>query len=284
MVLTDPNTIFTYSDSGNTAYAELTTNLLNMSTSISGALENVDSTQPLYDFLSKAQTDICNSLTDINTIQINNLDFLDNYKDFAAQNVVNQELTKMYAENQKTNVNVMSGAVQQDNDNKLRMIEINNYYIQKNEHINAVMKRVLTGLAVLLILVILSKTELIPTGVATFFGVIIVLAILGYGVYVAYDLSQRDKFNFDQYVIPFDLTAKIKEASGNLLNIGQELRTELHPFITGAKGLENVVGCIGESCCSTGTKYDVTKEQCVKLSDLQCSGGTTFNVVNNKCE
>ena len=108
-----------------------------MSTSISGALENVDSTQPLYAFLSNAQTDICNSLTDINTIQINNLDFLDNYKDFAAQNVVNQELTKMYAENQKTNVNVMSGAVQQDNDNKLRMIEINNYYIQKNEHINA---------------------------------------------------------------------------------------------------------------------------------------------------
>jgi len=302
MVLsTDTNTIFTYSDSENSGYADLTDNLLNMAISISGALENVTPDKSLYTKLSTLQTDIGNSLTDINTVQINNLDFLNNYKDFAAQNVVNQEITKMYAENQKENVNTMSGAVQQDNDNKLRMVEINNYYIKKNEYLNAVMKRVLLGLAVILILVILSKIELIPTGVATFFGVLIVLVIVAYGVYVSYDLSQRDKFNFEQYVIPFDLTARMMEASGTLLNIGQELKTELHPFISGSKGLENVVGCIGQSCCSTGTVYDVAKEQCIPMNCptvkpkfniigvdgsyncTPCAAGTTYNIATNEC-
>ena len=80
-----------------------------------------------------------------------------------------------------------------------------------------------------------------------------------------YFSSQSDKFNFDEYVMPFDLTAKLKEASGNMFNIGQELKTELHPFIVGSKGLENIVGCIGESCCSTGTVYDIGSDQCVEV-------------------
>ena len=200
----------------------------------------------------------------------------------------------------KHGITCIFAGTEKDNDNKLRMVEINNYYIKKNEYLNAVMKRVLLGLAVILILAILSKIELIPTGVATFFGVLIVLVIVAYGVYVSYDLSQRDKFNFEQYVIPFDLTARMMEASGTLLNIGQELKTELHPFISGSKGLENVVGCIGQSCCSTGTVYDITKEQCIptncptgqkfniigvdgSYNCTPCAAGTTYNIATNEC-
>lgn len=208
---------------------------------------------------------INNSIGDIATTTNNILSLTDNYKDFVAQNLVNQEITNMYQTNQHENVNSMSLAMQQDNDNKLRMVEINNYYIKKNEYLNGVIKIVLIKIAILLIIIVLAKKEIIPEGIGRFLGILVVLWIVGDGIYVTYDLSMRDKFNFDQYIMPFDITARLKEASGNMINIGQELKTELHPFIVGSKGLENVVGCIGESCCSTGTVYDISSDQCVKF-------------------
>ena len=248
-------------------FNDLNNNLSEFETKISQyANDPTSSFEISGQFFSDIQSYINNSIGDIATSTSNILSFTDNYKDFVAQNLVNQEITNMYQKNQQDNVDSMSSAIQQDNDNKLRMVEINNYYIKKNEYLNGVMKIVLIGLAILLIIVVLAKKEIIPQDIARFLGILIAICIIGYGIYVAYDLSRRDKFNFDQYVMPFDLTAKMKEASGNMIDIGQEFRTELHPFITGSKGLENVVGCIGESCCSTGTVYDIGSDQCITVN------------------
>ena len=221
---------------------------------------------------------ISESLAELSNLQNSNFDILNNYKDFVAQNLVNQEITNMYAKNQSENINKMNDAIDLDNNDKLRMVEINDYYIKKNEYLSHVMRIVLLAFGILLIIIVLAKKEILPGNLAIFFGIIVVIAIIGYGIYVTYDLSMRDKLNFDEYIIPFDLTARMKEASGNMISIGQELKTELHPFITGSKGLENVFGCIGESCCSTGTIYDVNIGQC---RDITCEANAKYVITND---
>jgi len=244
-------------------YNDLLGSLGNVDNKISSLKNNAGISDSVNTEFESLKSDISNAITAIGDVQLNNLDFLNYFKDFATQNLINQDITKLYSTNQTTNFNTISKAIQQDNINKMRMTEINRYYTLKTDVINTILKDVLIGIAALLLIVILAKKEIIPQNISYYLGGIILIRLIGLVIYKIYDISMRDDLNFDEYTIPFDLNARIKEISGNLIDITTELKTELQDTVTGAKGLENVLGCIGESCCAGGTIYDINRGQCI---------------------
>ena len=268
-VLTN-NELLEQADQLNTqVYSGLTSSLGDIETKINALSIN----NQLSDLPTDLQTDLSGlhgkigtAKESIGAIQTSNLGFLNNFKDFAVQNQINQEITNLYAQNQEDSLNTIQKSVEQDNINKMRMVEINRYYTQKNEAINGIIQEVLLGMVVILIIIILAKKEILPTYIAHFIGWGIVIYLAIKIAYKMYDFSRRNNLNFDEYDIPFDATAQQKMADGQLTDITQELGTELMGLVSG----NNLFGCVGKDCCATGTVYNHDIKQCVDDCSSDC--------------
>ena len=87
------------------------------------------------------------------------------------------------------------------------MIEINNYYSNMNTYINIIMKNVVILLVIIIFFTILSKKGLLPTNISNLINSTCIIIIIIYVIYSIYDINIIDKFNFNEYQIPFDIEA-----------------------------------------------------------------------------
>lgn len=228
--------------------------------------------------------DFANLKTDINNIKslivpINSdrtsvmQDLLEN------NNLVNSSLAQLNTSYQlnndigrKTidNITQQSEELQQEAVNKQRMTEINDYYTNMNTYISVVLRNLVIVLAVIILATVLSKRGLIPDAISTTVNVICILGIIVYVLYSVYDINIRDRFNFNEYVIPFDQTAEKMELIGNPNNGGfTDIRKVLgRELIGGINELQNLTDtCIGDSCCEPGTIYDLSSNACIRKCD-----------------
>lgn len=247
-------------DLNQNVYSNLTDKLGNISTRLKSLIQNnqTPNTELAQD-LSALNTSLTDATSSIATIQNQNLGFLQDFKDFAVQNQINQGITNNYSEKQFKDLQAVNEIVNRDNQNKKRMTEINRYYAQKNEAMNGLMQHVLIGMAVILLVIILTKKEILPSEIGQFIGWGIFIYLCAIVAYKMYDISRRDNINFDEYDIPFDPVARQKMADGSLTDITRELGTEL----SGLAFSKNLFGCVGKDCCAIGTQYDTSLNQCV---------------------
>jgi len=285
----------------NFASSELTDQITTFSTSVAN---NLDTLSSLKSDLNNLQTNSCLSgsssepcdFSELNT-QIDsansNIDTILADGPTLTQNLlknnnlINASLAQInsnYLLNSRVSGKTLDNLTQQNRqlkqevNNKRRMTEINNYYSNMNTYLNIVMRNLVIILAVLIFFTVLSKKGILPGNISTMVTVICVLGIIGYVIYTIYDINIRDRFNFSEYVIPFDLTAKRLEPSGNetgFTDIRKVLGNELMGGINQLQGLTDT--CIGNACCSTGTIYDVTRGSCI----LECSGGKVYTETIN---
>ena len=149
--------------------------------------------------------------------------------------------------------NTLDG-LQQEKSNKMRLVEINNYYGKKYEFQTDIMKIIILTCVPVLVVSILLKKGFIPNLIAT--GLIILIIAAGV-IAVArkvMDLNRRNNFNFDQYDYPFNPYAvKVtKTETTNLADINK---------------LENPFLCIGPACCTdASTVWDDTTKKCIKTT------------------
>lgn len=241
-------------------YSNLTNKFSNISSTLQSLItDNEITDNPLVQDLSGLNTSLIDAKSSIEEIQTQNLGFLQDFKDFAVQNQINQGITNNYSKKQFNELQAIDKIVNRDNQNKMRMTEINRYYAQKNEAMNGLMQHVLIGMAVILLVIILTKKEILPSGIGQFIGWGIFIYLCAIVAYKMYDISRRDNINFDEYDIPFDSAARQKMADGSLTDITRELGTEL----SGLAFSKNLFGCVGKDCCATGTQYDTSLNQCV---------------------
>ena len=168
------------------------------------------------------------------------------------------------------NITQQSEELQQEAVNKQRMTEINDYYTNMNTYISVVLRNLVIVLAVIILATVLSKRGLIPDAISTTVNVICILGIIVYVLYSVYDINIRDRFNFNEYVIPFDQTAEKMELLGNTNNGGfTDIRKVLgRELIGGINELQNLTDtCIGDSCCDPGTIYDLSSNACIRKCD-----------------
>ena len=239
-----------------------------------GIINNIARIQAIEKQLLEKLSDSTNA-GDRTTIvgQINDLaktrgDLYNNMNDFSSQieTVASERRNALVQNNVAVSVirdqianssNTLDG-LQQEKSNKMRLVEINNYYGKKYEFQTDIMKIVILTCVPVLVISILLKKGFIPNLIAT--GLIIMIIAAGV-IAVArkvIDLNRRNSFNFDQYDHPFNPYAvnvtKTKTETTNLADISK---------------MENPFLCIGPACCTdTSTAWDDKTKKCIKATGV----------------
>jgi hypothetical protein len=136
----------------------------------------------------------------------------------------------------------------QEKTNKLRQIEINNYYSSWYDEHTKLIKLVTLILVLSMCVVLLGKYNIIPD----FLYYTLMLIILVVGVYYFFvifiSIFSRDNMNYDEYIQYFD-------------------KKHAPPINTGVTGVDpwsmGLITCVGQQCCYKGSTYNMGANKCV---------------------
>ena len=139
--------------------------------------------------------------------------------------------------------------LEMEKNNKIRLVEINNYYGDKYAEHTQLMKIIIYTLIPVIILALLNNNGFLPN-IIYYVLLIIVSFIGGYFFWYKFgSIIMRDNMNYQEYNWYFDPTSAPTANSG----------TSNDPWLS-----INLPGtCIGEYCCSDGQTYDSSLNQCV---------------------
>jgi hypothetical protein len=160
-------------------------------------------TDPTDDVEYTCDNDNINNLRDTNNQLFNNI-----YTNFQILSDANAKSTIAYinqsaasdifAEMNTNTVNVVD-SLEKVEKNKLRMVQINDYYSKRYDAETAIVKKVIIVLVVFLLISILSYKKLIPTKIAAVICGIL-LFVTAFIIYMGHtDIESRDKLYFDEF-------------------------------------------------------------------------------------
>ena len=195
--------------------------------------------------LAKARGDLYNNMNDFSS-QLETV--AAERRNALVQNSVAVNVIRDQIENSS---NTLDG-LQQEKSNKMRLVEINNYYGKKYEFQTDIMKIIILTCVPVLVISILLKKGFIPNLIATGLLMIIIAAGIIAVARKVMDLNRRNNFNFDQYDHPFNpyAVSVTKTETTNLADMNK---------------LAMPNSCIGSSCCTEGTTtWDPTTGKCIR--------------------
>ena len=142
--------------------------------------------------------------------------------------------------------------LEEERNNKIRLVEINEYYGEKYEEHSQLMKIIIFMLVPIIILTLLKNKGMLPDIIYRF--LIIVIAFIG-AVYLwrrYASIIMRDNMNYNEYAWSFrpDLAPTGGASNSN------------DPWMSNA-GVSGLGTCVGQACCSASQVYDTTTNKCV---------------------
>jgi hypothetical protein len=148
--------------------------------------------------------------------------------------------------------------------NKIRLVEINEYFGEKYSEHTKLMKVIIFTLIPIIILTILYKKELLPKKI--YFILLIIVSIIGafffWRIYAS--IISRDNMNYNEYDWPFDINSA---PAANTTNSSTD------PWFSSSS---NTFGtCVGQYCCSTGQTFDSSLNQCVGDSTVSTTSSSS---------
>jgi hypothetical protein len=138
--------------------------------------------------------------------------------------------------------------LQEEKNNKIRLVEINDYYGDKYAEHAQLMKIVIFTLIPIIVLIFLNNKGLLPNMVYTVLVVVIALIGIYFFWYRFASIITRDNMNYQEYDWTFDPNSAPSGSS-----------TSDDPW----SGTGGIGTCIGQYCCSTGQTYDGSLNQCI---------------------
>ena len=171
-------------------------------------------------------------------------------------------------ENQLNETKQKLQALESEKNNKIRLIEINDYYGEKYSEHSSLMKYIIFMLIPIIIISLLFNKGLLPKSI--FYLLLVIIVIIG-SVFIVYTLLSiwtRDNMNYQAYLWSFN----VKNAPSVAKNNG----TSSDPWAS--RNAQNGT-CIGSNCCSPGMTYNNSSNQCT--SSCSSSSSTTESFVNN---
>ena len=133
--------------------------------------------------------------------------------------------------------------------NKVRLVEINDYFGSKYEEHASLMKIIILTLIPVIILILLFNKQIISSKI--FYILLVIVAIIG-GVFMGYrffSIIRRDNMEYQTYDWYFDASSA-PQAGTDVSNSDPWLRLEIG-------------GCIESNCCSDNMTYDTSLNRCV---------------------
>jgi hypothetical protein len=145
--------------------------------------------------------------------------------------------------------------LQIEKNNKIRLVEINEYYGDKYAEHAQLMKIIIFTLAPIIILVILNNKGILPNTV--YYILLSIIALIGSIFFWRRFASiiLRDNMNYQEYNWGFNPYTATSTTSENIDD----------PWLS----LKPIGSCIGEYCCSEGQTYDSSLNQCVGSSSVE---------------
>ena len=139
--------------------------------------------------------------------------------------------------------------LEEERNNKIRLVEINSYYGDKYAEHSKLMKIIIFTLIPIIVLTFLNNKSILPSTI--YYILIVIISIIGaYFFWKNYSsIIMRDNMNYQEYNWGYNL---------NSLPSGSSTSTD--PW---ASTNVNLGTCLGDSCCSDGLVYDNTVNQCV---------------------
>jgi hypothetical protein len=152
-----------------------------------------------------------------------------------------------------------------EKNNKIRLVEINNYYGDKYAEHGNLMKIIILTLVPIIILALLNNHDILPSSI--YYGLVSIIAFIGgYFFWIRFgSIITRDNMNYQTYDWYFDPASAPTSTS----------TTSDDPWSSG----DGYGTCIGDGCCSTGLTYDSSLNQCVLPTTSTASTTTTATTV-----
>ena len=196
--------------------------------------------------VSEARSDLYKTLTTTNTFYQSNMKntniTLDNQTD--ALIIIEAELNASKKRLQ---------FIEEEKINKLRLVEINNYYSDRyNENSKAMIVLIIT-FSIILLFSLLRKFGILPAGLYALFVIIVsvVGGILLIKIFI--NASKRDNMNYQEYTWQFDPNTApgVKQNNGG---------TTTDPW---ASPINASLICVGQQCCYTGSTWNSEQNVCI---------------------
>ena len=182
--------------------------------------------------------------------------------------LVAQETLLNVVEQQLTSAKTTLSGLQNKNDTKLRMVEINTYYGKRYEAQSELMKLIIFVCVPVIILYILKKKGFIPETLANYLiGITIAVSAI-FVIRKVWDISMRSNMDYDEY------DWKFEDPADYAPSIWEYNKKHFFNFENPLKDLIGNLGlCIGSDCCANGLYFDTEKQKCTNREHYENLGG-----------
>jgi len=218
---------------------------------------------------------IINKINDISNMRVNlykNLNgmygFLKNNIYSTRDTIAEQTSAIEIVENELNEAKGRLKVVQQDNNNKIRLVEINTYYGDKYSDYAGTMKALVILCIPIFILTLLLNNNIIPSKV--YVGLLVIIGIIGIfyiGKRILQSLS-KDNMNYDQY------NWNTQRSNLPAINTENPEGTENPWESTSSK-------CEGGACCPENYSYSTVENKCISSELLNESTGIDETALNS---
>jgi hypothetical protein len=160
--------------------------------------------------------------------------------------------------------------LESEKNNKIRLVEINDYYGDKYAEHSQLMKIIIFTLVPIIILVFLNNKGILPSMIYNILLVIISLIGAYYMWNRYFSIITRDNMNYQEYDFYFDPNKAPTSSTTNSNDPWLSLK------VSGT--------CVGQNCCSDGQIWDSDLNQCVGSSTVVAPTSESFvteSMVNN---
>jgi hypothetical protein len=225
---------------------------------------------------SDQQKSIVDKMNQLSNMRINLYQTLSGVNNYF-QNAVNSSVGSLkqqviaigIVENELNRAKTRLQILEEEKNNKIRLVQINTYYSDKYAEHSQLMKIIIFTLVPIIFLAFLNNKGFLPNTI--YYVLIVIISLIG-AVYFWSRFSSilmRDNMNYQEYdwrFNPADLNTGASDTSD--------------PWQTD----KNLGTCVGDYCCAPDTAYDSTLNQCVYSpgapgssfsTDVQ-SAGTSF--------
>jgi hypothetical protein len=208
-------------------------------------------------------------------------DFMDTYEDIdskynqknidlnsqlKATKVIEQELNLAKENYKKLN---------KENNDDIRMIEINTYYEKRYRAHTKVMKLIFMIVVPIIVLAILAKKDFLPSSLVKILITIITVIGSYFVIKMIIDLSLRDNMDYDKYDWENNLQVNdsiVHDMSHN----NNDTKGVLDELSSIEKNISSDLGtCFGDYCCGEGTKYNEQLKKCIPINSIPQRAGAS---------
>lgn len=140
-------------------------------------------------------------------------------------------------------------ALEEEKNNKMRLVQINAYYSEKYEEQSQLMKYLLFTMVPLIIVIVLHNKGFLPDTI--FYALVVIISIIGgwFIVKTWISIISRNNMNYQEYDWYFNPNSI---SSGTTTEGGDSNPWSL-----------DVGTCVGAECCSENQTYDSTNNVCI---------------------